>query len=126
MIKIKVRYIFYVLFALSFISSILTGKGVIGNVFGLAVLTYVLYFTNRIESVYKSDGSLTGNEKAAVIITALFNPLVAQSFYYYCWKKRFPKRAGQANKYGWLVFGAELIIFIIFMVIIWPTISVPK
>ncbi len=104
------------------ISSIVTGKALIGNVIGLAILTYVLYFTNKIEGSYSSDGTLTGNEKAQVIITALLNPIVAQSFYYYCWKNRFPKRAGQANKYGWLAFAVELVLGIAILVVVWPTI----
>lgn len=104
------------------ISSIVTGQALIGNIIGLAVLTYVLYFTNKIEGTYSSDGTLTGSEKAQVIITAFLNPLVAQAFYYYCWKKQFPKRAGQANMYGWIAFGVELVLTVAVLVLAWPTI----
>jgi len=75
-----------------------------------------MYFTNKIEKTYKSDGNLTGNEKLQVVITEFLNPIAAQAFYYFCWKKEFPKRAGQANKYGWLIFGLWIIIAIVMIV----------
>ncbi len=87
-----------------FIYGLLRGQNVVGNGLGLIVASYVLYFTNLIESKYKKNGSLTKNEKISVWITVFLQPLLAQAFYYYCWKKEFPIRAAQANKYGWIAF----------------------
>jgi hypothetical protein len=119
----KMRYVFFILFAVPMIGSILSQEVILGNVIGLGVLGYILYFTNKIESKYKSDGYLTGSEKVSVIITAILNPIIAQSFYYYCWKNKFPKRAGQANIYGWIVFGVQIAIIIAVLVALWPSLT---
>lgn len=69
-----------------------------------------MYVINAVEKTKFHSGGLTRNEKIQVIITEIFNPLIGGTFYYYCWKKDFPKKASQANLYSWIIFGIEILI----------------
>jgi hypothetical protein len=53
---------------------------------------------------------LTGNLFWYVFVLCLLAPLIAQTVFYYGWKKRLPTKARKANSLGWL---ALLIDFVV-------------
>lgn len=61
----------------------------------------------------KND-NLQGNEKTVVWIANIVNPVLAGFLFYYMWKKTFPNKAKQANKISFIVFGVEIIGYIIY------------
>jgi len=105
----KQRYIWFGLLAAFYIYKMIQGE-VISYLIVLGILSYILYFTNSIESKYKKDGALTTNEKISIWVTVFLNPIVAVGFYYYCWKKEMPMRAAQANKIGWIAFAILVLV----------------
>ncbi len=104
------------LVALVTVGQVVIGKNLEPNLISLGVLAYILYFINKIEKKYKKDGPLVGSEKLQVIVTEALAPILAQSFYYYCWRNELPMKAKQANRYGWIVIGIEILIGIAFVV----------
>ena len=119
---LKPRYVFFgVVFFLAATPYLLPGyiashpsylslSSILVRVGSLLLLVLVLYFIRRLERNTKGDVSLTKSEKLFVITTELFAPIIAAAFYYYCWKRRFPTKAHQANKYQWVIFGVGMII----------------
>lgn len=105
------RYVFYALLVLLNISGLMRGN--IAAIIFIAVLTLTLYIANKIE-IKKKDGPLQGNDKLFVILTEVFNPVIAGAFYYYIWKKTMPKKASEANKYSFIIVGAEVLLFIVY------------
>lgn len=104
---LKKRYIF--LGIIVFISAF---RAVLGNWWTLIYLLPLIwtpYLISEIEKSKSNSKGLTQNQKIQVIITEIFNPLIAGAFYYYCWKKEFPKKASQANIYSWVIVGIEII-----------------
>ena len=79
----------------------------------LLPLIWTVYLISKVEKSRPTNEGLTQNQKIQVIITEMFNPLVAGAFYYYCWKEEFPKKASQANLYSWIVVGVEIVGFIL-------------
>lgn len=107
-----------VLYGLSLIGSLLSG-----NLLGIiqpTILAISLWFTfNLVNQVLNRSGDnspLTPDEKKKIIITEFFNPIIAGAFYYYCWKKVFPTKASQANKYSWIIVGIQLILGVAYIV----------
>lgn len=45
---------------------------------------------------------LSGNMFWYVLVLCLLAPLIAQTIFYYGWKKRLPQKAKKANRLGWL------------------------
>ncbi len=84
-----------------------------GLVIFIIVLFYSFYLMDKIKERSKKDGSLTRSEKIQIIITEVFNPIVAGAVYYYGWKKTMPKNAKWANRYSWYVFGALILLGIL-------------
>lgn len=64
-----------------------------------------------------SELSLTGKNKAAVVVASIMNPVFSSVFFYFGWKKSLPKMAQKANKIAWIVFGIECVIA--FLIGIW-------
>jgi len=67
----------------------------------------VSFFVMRKEKSTVPEGQvdespLSGNLLWYVIILCLLAPLIAQTIFYYGWKKRLPKKAKKANNLGWL------------------------
>jgi hypothetical protein len=48
------------------------------------------------------ESPLSGSVLWYVFILCLLAPLIAQTIFYYGWKKRLPKKAKKANNLGWL------------------------
>lgn len=109
----KKRYIVFgliVLFNLPGIIASLASRNYFSfNILFLIALVYTIYFISKVEKEGQTGSELTQNEKIQVLITELFNPLIAGAFYYYCWKNQFPKKAKQANSYSWVIFGIMLV-----------------
>lgn len=57
---------------------------------------------------------LQGNEKIIVWIANIINPLIAGFLFYYMWRKSFPDKAKQANRVSFIVFGIEMLGYIIY------------
>lgn len=69
----------------------------------------VSFFVMRKEKSAVPEGQvdespLSGKKLWYVFILCLLSPLIAQSIFYYGWKKRLPKKAKKANNLGWLAF----------------------
>lgn len=107
----KIRYIFAGIIIILNLFTILRGEYL--NLLSLLLLGFVLYLINKVERTYQQDGSLTQNEKIQVILSEIFMPVIAGAFYYYCWKNKFPTRAGQANKYSWIIVGIMVLVIIV-------------
>lgn len=105
------RYIFFAIIALPALASLLLGRYT--RSFYILPLIYTLYLINRVEGEAATDTGLTRNEKLQVIITEIFNPIIAGAFYYYTWKKQFPKKASQANLYSWIIIGIGFMLGVI-------------
>lgn len=58
--------------------------------------------------------TLQGSEKIVVWIANIVNPLLAGFLFYYMWKKSFPHKASQANKVSFIVFGVEIIAYLLY------------
>lgn len=84
----------------------------LGKVGLILVLVYTLYVINEVEKTVEVNEALTKDEKLPIIITEIFNPIIVGAFYYYCWKKQFPIKARQANKYSWIIFGIQFLFII--------------
>lgn len=113
----KKRYIFFTILVLLFLSNLASVPYInlvelLGRVGPILILVYTLYVINEVEKTAEADEPLTKSEKLPVIITEIFNPIIAGAFYYYCWKSQFPIKARQANKYSWIIFGIEFLILI--------------
>lgn len=78
-------------------------------IFTLLVVVLAFYYMKNVKYSAKSDKKLTQNEKIIVLLTEIAVPVIAGAIYYYGWKDRFPKKANEANKYSFLVFGAWVI-----------------
>lgn len=76
-------------------------------------MVYVLFFISKVEKEGQVGDGLTQKEKTQVIITEIFDPIVAGAFYYYCWKNQFPKKASQANLYSWVIVGVGAVVAIV-------------
>ena len=48
------------------------------------------------------ESPLSGNKFWYVLVLCLLAPLIAQTIFYYGWKKRLPKKAKKANSLGWI------------------------
>lgn len=104
---LKKRYIVFAILAIYW-----SFRAINGNLLSLLYvvpLFLTLYLINQVEKGRPTNLGLTQNEKIQVIITEFFNPLIAGAFYYYCWKKGFPKKASQANLYSWAILGIEVV-----------------
>lgn len=101
------RYIVFVLIFLLNLPFLLTGwlvgNYVNANVIFLLALVYALYLIRKVEVSGQEGVGLTNGEKVQVVVTEIFNPIIAGAFYYYCWKNRFAKKASQANMYSYIV-----------------------
>ncbi len=67
----------------------------------------ISFFVMRKEKSLVPEGQvdespLSGNVLWYVFILCLLAPLIAQTVFYYGWKKRLPKKAKKANNLGWL------------------------
>ena len=61
--------------------------------------------------------NIEGNEKTIVWIANIVNPVLAGFLFYYMWKKTFPNKAKQANKISFIVFGVEIVGYIIYKLV---------
>jgi hypothetical protein len=73
------------------------------------IVGIIAFFVMRNEKSTLPEGQidespLIGNKFWYVFILCLLSPLIAQTIFYYGWKKRLPKKAKQANNLGWLAF----------------------
>jgi|SRR5215475_5661126 len=122
-LMVKLRYFFFGLFVLlgatpyllpGYVAShpsYISLSSISLSVITIILLILVLYFIGYVERNTRGDPPLTRREKFFVIVTELLLPLIAAGFYYYCWKRRFPTKAWQANKYQWVIFGIGVILF---------------
>lgn len=85
------------------------------NIAGLAGLYFTNDLINKILRGSGNNSSLTESEKTRVIITEITSPLIAGAFYYYGLKNKFPKKASEANKYSWIIFGIMLVGYFAYM-----------
>ena len=74
------------------------------------------FFVMKKEKEQFSEGQidntpLSGRLLLYVAVLNLFAPLIAQSIFYYGWKKQLPEKAKKANNIGWLLFLAEIVVF---------------
>ena len=82
-------------------------------IFPLIATLYAIYFYDKIsKSSSPSNEGLTKNEKINVILSEIFSPVVAGAIYYYGWRKKFPQKASQANRYSWIIFLVLILIAI--------------
>ena len=56
---------------------------------------------------------LQGKEKVIVWVANLINPLVAGFLFYYSWRKKFPKKARQANTISFLALSIDLVVYLL-------------
>lgn len=87
------------------------------SVAGLVSLWFTNDLINKVLSGGSNTSSLTESEKTRVIITEIFLTIIAGAFYYYSWKNKFPKKASEANKYAWIIFGVMLVGYFAYMFI---------
>lgn len=107
-----IRYLFFGLFALAGIGALLEGN--IGGFFVLALVpAFSLYVIHAVETDGKRDAPLSYGEKTKVIVTEIFNPIVTGSFYYHCWKREFPLKAKQANRYSFVILGLWMMVTVL-------------
>ena len=110
----KVLYYLIQLLSLFFLVKSIISQDIFSafqSTFQIIALYYTYTFINKVLDGHGSD-ELNSDEKKTVLLTTFFNPLVAGAFYYYCLKKQFPKKASQANKWSWVMFGLFLIVII--------------
>lgn len=111
------RYIVFTLILLLNIPFLLAGwlvgNYVNANVIFLLALVYALYLIRKVEVSGQEDTGLTNGEKVQVVVTEIFNPIIAGAFYYYCWKSRFSKKANQANRYSYAVVAVGLVLVLV-------------
>jgi hypothetical protein len=102
---------------------VLYGLGILGNLLRLKILDVIFigvvpvislwltykYINQSLLVVPLVDGPLTSEEKKKVMITEFFSPVISGAFYYFCWKKVFPIKAKQANKYSWIIFLIQIL-----------------
>ncbi len=60
---------------------------------------------------------LAGGNKVAVFVAAILNPIAADIFFYFGWKKSFTKMAKSANKICWIIFGVEVVVGILLAIL---------
>ena len=89
----------------------------IDNVLEISILATSLYFAfSLINKVLSSrtdaNSQLDSSEKKKVIITEIFSPIIVGAFYYYSWKKSFPLKAKEANRYSWMILLVQLLLYI--------------
>lgn len=105
------RYIFFIILELIYLVNVLSG-----NYYFLLlalILVLVLRDIRAVEKALSEDQPLFGRDRWKVLLFEFFEPVVAGAFYYYCWKKRFPKRASQANRYSWLIVGLQVLLYLV-------------
>ena len=85
---------------------------VVSSLVSLGVIAYAVYVINQIQKTGRSNEQLTTSEKWKVILTEIFGSVVVWTLYYYSLRKDFPKKASQANKYGWIITGIQILLFI--------------
>jgi len=69
----------------------------------------IAFFVMRKEKATIPEGQvdespLSGKIFWYVLILEFLAPLIAQTIFFYGWKKRLPKKAKKANSLGWLAF----------------------
>lgn len=87
------------------------------NAAGLVSLWFTNDLINQVLKGSQNNSSLTESERTRVIITEIFTPIIAGAFYYYGLKNKFPKKASEANKYSWIIFGVMLVGYFAYMFI---------
>lgn len=61
---------------------------------------------------------LQGSEKIIVWVANIINPLIAGFLFYYMWRKSLPNKAKQANRVSFIVFGIEMVGYIVYKLVI--------
>jgi hypothetical protein len=112
--------IFMALYAIAIVSGLLNRDVV--SVIVTAVMALDLWYAFRlINQVLLKEGDtapLTHAEKVTVLLTEFLNPIFAGAFYYYSWRKKFPNKASQANKYSFLLFGLQVVLVILLRILL--------
>jgi hypothetical protein len=85
------------------------------NILFLVATLYAVYFYDKVRKSPSTNDGLTQNEKISVILSEIFSPVLAGAIYYYGWRKKFPKKASQANKYSWIIFGLLILLSFAYM-----------
>ena len=86
----------------------------------LTATVYSVYYSRKLKETVKDKSSeLTSNEILHVVVPEIFSPIIAGAVYFYGWRKDMPRRASQANKYSWIIFGT-----IGFFGVIWKFLTV--
>lgn len=73
--------------------------------FVILLSAYTFYFMNNVIKKSRADGLLASGEKLQVILLLIFNTLPSWLIFYLGWKKKFPKKAKQVNKYLFIIIG---------------------
>lgn len=92
---------------------------------GVAFL-WTVYLIIKVNKETKKDVPLARDEKIQVIITEIFNPILAGALYYYVWREKFPTKANQANKYSFIIFGLLFLLLIIFVIFVAPKLQTSR
>lgn len=110
--------IFMALYGLGFLSNLLNGNiiGIVESVIFAVSLWVAFGLINKVIATGQSNDLLTSEEKKKVLITEFFSPIIVGAFYYYSWKKNFPEKAKQANKYSWMIIGVLALIAIVALI----------
>ena len=85
----------------------------------LTATVYSVYYSRKLKEAAKNKNSeLKSDEILHVVVPEIFSPILSGAIYYYSWRKEMPKRAGQANKYSWIIVG-----IFVFFGIIWNSLT---
>ncbi len=74
----------------------------------------VVLVADTVERENRHDAPLTTGEKWMVIPLLILNLVIADAFFYFCWKKRLPTKASQSNRYAFVILCVWLVVFAIF------------
>ena len=93
--------------------------------FFTVVPSVIAFSVMRKEKATVSEGKVDESPLSKKMFWAIFGlswfaPIVAQTIFYYGWKKQLPNKAKKANKIGWTVL-AILFVFYIVLTIFAPT-----
>ncbi len=104
----KLRYIVLILLELLLIRTLPLG------VIAMLVNLCIVLVADKVERRNKHDAPLTASEKWMVIPLLFLNLLIADAFFYFCWKEKLPTKASQANRYAIAVLCAWVVLIGLF------------
>jgi hypothetical protein len=105
---IKPRHIVFVVLELLLIRTLPL------SIIAMLVNLLILLVVEKVERGNKHDAPLTTGEKWMVIPLLFLNLVIADAFFYFCWKKKLPTKASQANKYAFVILGVWIVLIALY------------